>query len=168
MRTLGTALAASLIATNLLGSCKRCAPEMIERLPVPGTTWIVETWLAACGFGISGPLEVRAVNDVSKEVVTVAVIDDPAHTTLSVNGSNDLVVTLPNLVFITGAAAEFGGVKVIYNYRPFDDPDERAKFQRFVRNPRDPAAKQWHCDNVAGKMDPANRENWSTIMQCPR
>ncbi|MGO9487163.1 MAG: hypothetical protein ACLPX9_21745 [Rhodomicrobium sp.] len=34
--------------------------------------------MAACGFGISGPLEIRAVNSVSKEVITVAVIDDPA------------------------------------------------------------------------------------------
>jgi hypothetical protein len=143
MRTLGTALAASLIATNLLGSCKRCAPETVERLPVPDTTWIIETWLAACGLGLSGPLEVRAVNAVSKEIVTIAVIDDPAHTTFSVNSSNDLVITLPNLVYITGAKTEFGGVKVIYNY-------------------------QWYCDNVASKMDPANRETWSTIIGCPR
>jgi hypothetical protein len=168
IRALATTLVASLIGINLLGSCKECSPEMLERLSVPDSTWIVETWLAACGFGISGPLEVRAVNARSKQIVTVAVVDDPAHTTVSVNSSNDLVITLPNLVSITGAKAELGGVKVICNYQPNDDPEERAKRQRFARNPNDPEAKEWYCDNVAAKMNPVNRDTWSKMMRCPR
>ncbi|MGO8917499.1 MAG: hypothetical protein ACLQJR_16455 [Stellaceae bacterium] len=84
---------------------------MLERLRVPDSQWIVQTWMAACGFGISKPLDVRAVNATSKEIVTVAVIDDPAHTTLSVNGSNDLVIALPNGVYITDAKTEFGRAK---------------------------------------------------------
>jgi hypothetical protein len=116
-------------------------------------------------MGISGPLEIRAVNS-KNEIVTVAVIDSPANTSLSVNGSNNLVITLPNLVSISDEKREFGGVRVVYNFQPYDDPDKRAKFQQFMRNRNDPDAKKWYCDNVVSQMDSTNRDMWSKIVGC--
>ncbi len=78
------------------------------------------------------------------------------------------MVTLPNRVYITGARTEFVWMRVIYNYQPYDDPDERAKWQWFMRNPKDPVAIQWYCDNVAAKMDKSNRDTWSNIIGCAR
>jgi hypothetical protein len=158
---------ASAIAPIFSSCGKTCVPERIDSLPIPGSDWTVERWLAACGMGISGPIEIRAINS-KKEAVIVAVIDAPANTSLSINGSNDLVITLPNLVDIRDEKQDFGEVKVVYNFQPRDDPDERAKFQRFIRNPNDPDAKKWYCDNVASKMDAANRVSWSKIVGCPQ
>jgi hypothetical protein len=72
LRILTIAIVTTAVGIMFSACGRKCAPEMLESLPVPGSEWTVEAWLAACGFGINGPLEVRAVNAKNKEVVHTA------------------------------------------------------------------------------------------------
>lgn len=143
-----------------------CKPERLESIAVRDSPWVVEQWMALCGFGISGPLEVRARNTDDGATMTIAVIDDPDHTTLSFNDSGDLVISLPNLVDIWDEKTQFGNVKVVYNYQP-DDPDKRRMLRRFRSNPQDTEATLWYCRTIVVKLAAADKARRSKELQCP-
>ncbi len=144
-----------------------CKPERFESVPVPNSPWVVEQWMALCGFGISGPLEIRVANTVDGSEMTIATIDDDGDTKLSFDDSGDLVITLPNLVNIWDEKSQFGNVKVIYDYQP-NDPGKSRMMRRFRTNPNDIEAKLWYCNTIVAGMSQSGKTYWSKEAHCPQ
>lgn len=97
---------------------KPCAPEQLDRIFVPNSRWMVETWMAACGFGLHGPLQIYAINTVTMEKLTLAMIDDPSNARVSMDNAHNLVITLPTAVQLRDHRDRFGEVRVLYERAP--------------------------------------------------
>jgi hypothetical protein len=67
-------------------------------------------------------------------------------------GDNRVQISLPNMVAITSQRFSFGPYQITYRYLPSDDPEERANYQRWIKNPDDPVATKWSEDNMRSKM----------------
>lgn len=127
--------------------------------------WMVDTWGQACGFGVSGGMEIRAANETTQETRTIATFSDITFPlTITSEEPNILTITLPNLVDMTDEVTELGDVKIIYKFTPKDDPEARTNFRQWKRHPDDPQARDWYCRNILAKMDPVNRTNWNEII----
>jgi hypothetical protein len=151
----------------LVFSATACPFEKFSDSPhirVAQSPWVVDTWGQACGFGVSGGMEIRALNEKTQETKTIATLSDITVITVSSDEPNSLTITLPNLVDMTDAAAQFGDVKVLYKFTPSDDPEARTHFQRWKHHPDDPQARDWYCRNIFAKMDPVNRASWNAII----
>jgi hypothetical protein len=133
-------------------------------LRISQSPWVVDIWGQACGFGVSGGTEIRAVNENSQETRTIATFGDIVDVKLNSDRPNSLTIMLPNLVDMMHPATQLGDVKVVYTFLPKDDPEARANFQRWTHHPDDPQARDWYCRNILAKMDPANRASWNAII----
>jgi hypothetical protein len=137
----------------------------VQEIQIGQSPWIVGVWGEACGFGVSGGMEVRALNTRTQETKTIVAFGDIfAQIRLSSDEPNLLTITVPNRVDMQNATKEFDDVKVNYKFTPSDDPEDRANFQRWKHHPEDPQARNWACRNILAKMDPVNRESWNSIM----
>jgi hypothetical protein len=144
-----------------------CPFEMFSDSPhlrILESPWTVDTWGQACGWAVSGGMEIRAVNSDTHESRTIATFSDIIVVTMSSGEPNSLTVNLPNLVDMTDAAAQIGDVKVTYKFEPYDDPEARANFKEWSHHPDDPQAREWYCRNILAKMDPTNRASWNAII----
>jgi hypothetical protein len=115
-------------------------------------------------MGVSGGMEIRAVNSETHESRPIATFSDINVITMSSDVPNSLTVNLPNLVDMTDAATQIGNVKVTHKFKPYDDPEARANFQKWKHHPDDPQAREWYCRNILAKMDPTNRANWNAVI----
>jgi hypothetical protein len=78
-----TAVAGMLLAPFIWDAFRHpCKPEKFESVRVPNSLWVVEQWMALCGFGISGPLEIRVANTADGTKMMIATIDDDEDTKL--------------------------------------------------------------------------------------
>jgi hypothetical protein len=126
--------------------------------------WIVDIWGQACGFGVSGGMEIRAVNERTHQTKTIASLGDIHPIKMRSTEPKSLTVTLPNLVDMTDAETQFDDVKVTYEFTPHDDPEARTNFQHWKHHPDDPQAREWYCRNILAKMDRVNRASWNAII----
>jgi hypothetical protein len=144
-----------------------CPFEMFNDSPhlrIFQSPWTVDAWGQACGMGVSGGMEIRAINSDTHESRTVATFGDIIIITMSSDEPNSLTINLPNLVEMTEAATQIGDVNVTYKFEPYDDPEARANFQKWKRHPDDPQAREWYCRNIFAKMDASNRTLWNAVM----
>lgn len=143
-----------------------CPFEMTDgsRVKVQGTPWIVDTYAQACGFGVTGGMEIRAVNEGTKETVVILKLNDVGTSEVTSESPGTVTIALPNLVDIAEAVPQFAEVKVVYRFTPYDDPQERASYQRWMHNPKDPQTRDWYCKNILAKMDATNRNSWNEII----
>ena len=131
-------------------------------LRIAGSPWVIDVWGQACGFGVSGGTEIRAVNDTNQETKTIATFGDIVSSiTMSSNEPGSLTIELPNLVDLIDAQIQFADVRVIYKFTPFDDAEARTNFQRWKRHPDDPQGRRWACENIYKKMDQTNGSFWN-------
>ena len=153
--------------------------------PVPGTDWLVEEHGPKCYFGGTYPYEITARDLISGHVVTVAT-GDVGDVQFSFEPGR-MTLTLDNRSWVDPVSNEFGGVNVVYDYKPHDDPADRAAYRRWVKEPQDPANRRWWCTNVYPERpaslqvvdnwgmtpDPANRydkkgnANYAVTPYCP-
>ncbi len=136
-----------------LAAC--CGPELDERVQIPNSQWVVSTQLFSCGGLDGGRIEIFAEESASKERVDILELGFADHTHVEYLGDNRVQISLPNLALIESQHFSFGPYKIIYLYLPSDDPEERANYQRWLKNPNDPAAKKWHEENIMDKFHPA-------------
>jgi hypothetical protein len=161
---------AVLLVSLLLAGCgsSECAFEKFYNSPhirISQTPWVVDIWGHACGFGVSGGMEIRAVNESTQETKTIATFGDMVvDLTLSSDEPKLLTVKLPNLVDIADQATRLDSVRIVYKFTPNDDPEARANFQQWTHHPDDPPARDWYCHNILAKMDPTNRATWNAII----
>ena len=151
---------------TVLSSAQQCKAEKIESLPIPNSDWAVEKWIEVCGFGVSGPSEIRASNAKTKKQILIA-LSESDHTKMTLDERGNLVISWPNSAVLSDDVKEFGGVKIVYNYLPHDDPEERFKWKRFRRDPKDPEALRWFCENVAAKREATSRAIFASMYGCP-
>lgn len=109
-------------------------------------------------------MEVRAVNEKTQETKTIVTLNEIPAVELSSDEPNLLTIKLPNLVDLSNAATQLGGVRIAYKFTPTDDPETRTNFQKWKRSPDDPQARDWYCRSVIAKVDPDNRARWDAIL----
>lgn len=156
-----------LLALGLFGWPKPCAFEKFSDSPhlrVSQSDWVIDTWGQACGFGVSGGMEIRAVNEKTQEMDTVAQLPDILTVGMSSDEPNQLAITLPNLVVISSSKTQIGDVHIVYRFSPKDDPDARLNYQKWRRDPGNNQARAWYCQNILAKMDASNRARWNEII----
>jgi hypothetical protein len=146
-----------------VSACAPCPFERVSDSPhVQVGQWVVDIWAQSCGLGGGGGMEIRAVNQHTKETKTIVVFSYiDAKVTAASNAPNVLTITLPNRIDISDAVTELGEIKIIYNFVPRDDPEDRANFQNWWRHQDDPNSRAWYCQNILAKMDPINRDMWN-------
>ena len=151
----------------LLPNANACPFETFADSPhlrISQSDWIIDTWGQACGFGISGGMEIRAVNEKTHQMDTIVTLTDITSVELTSEEPNLLIIKLPNLVDISSSTTQVGNVRIAYKFTPVDDPEARANFVKWKRHPDDPQARDWYCRNVLAKMDPDNRARWNAII----
>jgi hypothetical protein len=142
-----------------------CEFEMFgdsPHLQIPETPWVIDEWGQACGFGVSGGMEIRASNSTTQESQTILEFNDiVGDTKMTTDGPKTLVIIMPNRVDFDEVDTHLADVAITYKFTPKDDPDERANFRRWHRNPGDALARDWACRNIYAKMDSANGSFWN-------
>ncbi len=124
--------------------------------------WTIDSWGQACGFGVTGGMEIRAANEKTGETVTIVQLADIiTNIAVSSNEPRSVIITLPNLVDVIASANEFADVKVSYRFIPYDDPEARSAFQNWKHHPDDPRARHWACENIYARMDSVNADFWN-------
>src|SRR5262245_1615904 len=151
----------------LLPRANACPFEKFADSPhlrIPRSDWVIDTWGQACGFGVSGSMEIRAVNEKTHQTDTIATLTDITTVELTSEEPNLLIIKLPNLVDISSSTTQVGDVRIAYKFEPVDDPEARANFVKWKRHPNDAQARDWYCRNILAKMDPSNRSRWNAVL----
>jgi hypothetical protein len=125
---------------------------------------VIDTWGQACGFGVSGSMEIRAVNERTQQTDTIMTLTEITTVELTSEEPNLLTMKLPNLVDISSSTTQVGDVRIAYKFTPVDDPEARANFVKWKHHPNDPQARDWYCRNILTKMDPSNRSSWNAVL----
>ena len=133
-------------------------------IQISQSPWVVDEWGQACGFGISGRMEIRAENETTHESRVIAKFGNIIATiTISSDGPKLLTIKLPNLVDMTDVVTQLEDVKILYKFTPEDDPEARTNYQNWLRHPGDLQPRTWYCRNIFAKMYPANRATWNQV-----
>jgi hypothetical protein len=135
-----------------------------ESTAIPGSDWVVESRGVFCGFGVGGGVDIRARNIKTQELVVIAEGYDVIYADVLLDQPNHVTIRLPNLIGVIPIRDAFGPVQVGYDYRPKNDPQSRAAYQRWYYDRSSPKNIQWYCQNVLAKMDKANRDMWNSIL----
>ena len=131
-------------------------------LQIPETPWVIDEWGQACGMRATGGMEIRAKNWITQESRTVLEFNEiVVAMSLTTVGPKTLVIVMPNRVDFDEVDTHIADVAIAYKFTPKDDPDERANFRRWHRNPGDPLARDWACKNIYARMGPANGPFWN-------
>ena len=117
-----------------------CEVPVLSTHPVPGTDWVLEERGPPCGLGGLKPYDLTARNLIDGKSVTVAANDVSVIEMRFAPGQ--VTLRLPNRTMIDPVAHEFGGIKVLYDYQPRDDPVDRAAYRRWVTNSEDATSKR--------------------------
>ncbi len=72
-----------------------------------------------------------------------------------------LRVKLPNRSVIDPGASQFGGIEVVFDYTPRDDPADRAAYRRWAENQQDIESRRWWCAAVYPTLPPGSQESWN-------
>src|SRR5215469_9101249 len=90
-------LMAVLLGTNTLmlsGGAMACTFEKFADSPhlkIKDTAWIVDEWGQSCDFGISGGMEIRAINELTHDTVVIVMLPDIVSPTKLVSESSDVL-----------------------------------------------------------------------------
>jgi len=131
-----------------------CGPDLAERVAVPDSPWIVFTQVYRCSAIDTGEMDIIAEDSQTKQQGKLLVLDDEEESHVEYIGDHHVRISLPNLVVIRSQKFSFGPYEVTYQYLPFDDPEVRANFVRWVKNPNDPAANKWYEENILNRIQP--------------
>jgi hypothetical protein len=151
----------------LLPGANACPFEKFADSPhlrISRSDWVIDTWGQACGFGVSGGMEIRAVNEETQQTDTITTLTDITTVELTSEEPNLLTIKLPNLVDISSSTTQVGDVRIAYKFTPVDDPEARANFVKWKHHPNDPQARDWYCRNILAKMDPSNQSSWNAVL----
>ncbi len=88
-------------------------------------------------------MQIVAIDRSNSSEVTLAKLNEEADVKLSIDGRGQLVISLPNLVDIAEMQDSFDGIPIVYEFRPENDPNERALYQLWMRTSGDPRAIAW-------------------------
>ena len=69
-----------------------------------------------------------------------------------------VILRLPNHSYVDPATDEFGGIKVMYDYQPHDDPADRAAYRQWIKNSQDPENRRWFCSSVSPALSLRDRK----------
>jgi len=130
-----------------------CGPDLAERLAIPDSPWIVFTQAYRCSAIDRGEMDIIAEDSQTKQQVKLLVLDEE-ESHVEYIGDHRIRISLPNLVAIRSQKFSFGPYEVTYQYLPFDDPEARANFVKWVKHPDDPAASKWAEENILNKIQP--------------
>jgi len=130
-----------------------CGPDLAERVAVPDSPWIVFTQVYRCSALDTGEMDIIAEDSQTKQQVKLLVVDE-VESHVEYIGDRHIRISLPNLVAIKSQKFSFGPYEVTYQYLPFDDPEARANYARWIENPNDPAANKWYEDNILTRIQP--------------
>jgi hypothetical protein len=122
----------------LLPNANACPFETFADSPhlrILQTDWIIDTWGQACGFGISGGMEIRAVNEKTHQMDTIVTLTDITIVELTSEEPNLLIIKLPNLVDISSSTTQVGNVRIAYKFTPVDDPARQSESRRSAHGP---------------------------------
>ena len=140
------------LSTSVLAA--RCGPELAERVPVSDSSWIVLTEVYRCSTIDPGQTEVVAEDVRSKERVKILLLNEEVDARVEYLGNRRIRISLPNMVDIKLQEFALGPYEISYRYLPADDPGERSSYQKWVRNPTDPAANEWYEKHILSKIQP--------------
>jgi hypothetical protein len=129
-----------------------CGTDVTERTPVPDTGWTIEARVHSCGATDRGSMRIVAVSRPGGSEVTLAKLNENTDVRFSVVAHDGLVISLPNLVDIAEMQDAFDGIPIRYEFRPENDPNERALYQLWMRSSGDPRAIAWCKKNIAQQM----------------
>jgi hypothetical protein len=99
-------------------------------------------------------MEIVAEDKETGQHVDLLVLNGEADSHVEYVGPRHVQITIPNLVAIKSQKFSFGAYDITYRYLPADDPEARSNFQKWVENPKDPAANKWYEDNILSKFHP--------------
>jgi putative component of membrane protein insertase Oxa1/YidC/SpoIIIJ protein YidD len=133
----------------------RCGPELAERVAMPDSSWVVVTQVFRCSAIDPGGMEIVAEDKETGQRVDLLVLNGEEDSQVEYVGPHRVQITLPNLVAIKSQKFSFGAYDITYRYLPADDPEARLNFQKWVENPKDPAANKWYEENILSKFHPA-------------
>lgn len=132
----------------------RCGPELAERVAIPDSPWIVLTQVFRCSAIDPGELEIVAEDPQTNQHVDLLVLNGEADSHVEYMGNHHIQISLPNLVAIKSQKFSFSTYEVTYRYLPSDDPEARSNFEKWIQNPKDPAANKWYEENILNKIQP--------------
>lgn len=121
------------------------APDSVA---LPGTRWIIETFTVSCSMFDGGAMDVIARDEETGKTATLLRIYNIEDLRISTDEGHRVVITLPNRVYIRERHDEFEGMKVIYNFTPRDDPQDRENYLFWYHHPDDPKAVAWCHANL--------------------
>ena len=132
----------------------RCGPELAERIAIPDSLWIVSTLVYRCSAIDPGELEIVAEDPQTNQRVNLLVLNGESDSHVEYIGNHHIRISLPNLVAIKSQKFSFGPYEITYRYLPSDDPEARSNFEKWIQNPKDPAANKWYEENILNKIQP--------------
>jgi hypothetical protein len=123
-----------------IGRSVRCPVDLADR--AMNDEWLAELRFTRCS-AIDGTAEIVAVRRRDKAEYSVATFNELSDISLALDGNNNLLVKMPNMIDIAAWREKVEDISVAYRYLPVDDPEERAMYQLWMRHPTDARAKAW-------------------------
>ena len=114
------------------------------QLSLDGTAWIVVVEFSSCDMFDRGRTEILAINQANNERIMLASFDDLATVQLRSLDDRKIEISLPNETDLMSIHPSVEGYQIAYRFLPRDDPEARANYQKFLRNPDDPALREWY------------------------
>lgn len=120
-----------------------------QHLTLPNSDWLVVTRYSACGGAVvGGYTEVVAQNVATRQEQLLLRTGNLDGVAMAIDARGALVITLPNIVDVREMKKRLADIEVVYHFTPADDPEERASYQRWRRDPSAPEAVAWFCARV--------------------
>jgi len=115
-----------------------------QSVALPDSQWKVITQECSTSALDSGVVEIFAEDAESNQRITLLFLIHIDDTHVEYLGDHRVQISLNNLSEIESQAFSFGPYEVTYRYLPIDDPEARANFQNWYKNPHDPISDKRH------------------------
>jgi hypothetical protein len=113
------------------------------QVSIPNSPWVVLTEVYACS-AIDGSTKIVAENRETHERRDLVVFGGEFEADVTLRDDNEIVVTTTNLVDIESKVDNFGKYRILFEFMPKDDPEERKNYQFWAHHPDDPRAQEWY------------------------
>ena len=153
-KALRSATAIAFLSIVWQPSIAKCDFQLTNRMELHDGHWAIEAFERSCSALDRGRTEIYAINVVTNKRMLIAKFNETVNMHMQIDGSEAVVIELPNLIDIAVQNYEFDDKKVRYVFRPLNDPQSRAAYRLWLHNPRDPKAIEWYRKVVKGRINP--------------
>ena len=112
----------------------KCETQVMSSTEISEDGWRLMTRGFACGFGISGGVDIVAANSKLNKTYVVAIGDDVGDTSIKAITNNSFLVTLRNRSDVEIKPVSTPGITIEFNFLPQYDQDDREHYQAWRKD----------------------------------